>query len=225
MIINRAYVFRLYPTKEQQILINQTLGCSRLVYNHYLNKKIELYKEDKNNISCYDCIKDLNNMYNDYPFLKEVDSMSLRCALFDLDSAYKNFFKKNANFPKFKNRNRKNTYRTNMITNKCNGKIYNNIKVDLESRTITLPKLKNVKIRGYRNIDKITGRIINATIIRESDGTYYVFILTEEDKYIPPIKQPRIIGLDLGVKDLVITSNYEKYNNEKVIEKYEKILL
>lgn len=222
MIINRAYVFRLYPTKEQQILINQTLGCSRLVYNYYLNKKIELYKEDKSNIFCYDCIKDLNNMYNDYPFLKDVDSMSLRCALFDLDSAYKNFFKKNANFPKFKNRNRKNTYRTNMITNKCNGKIYNNIKIDLESRTITLPKLKNVKIRGYRNIDKITGRIINATIIRESDGTYYVSVLTEEDKFIPPIKQPRIIGLDLGVKDLVITSNYEKYKNEKVIEKYEK---
>lgn len=148
--------------------------------------------------------------------------MSLRCSLFDLDSAYKNFFKKNANFPKFKNRNRKNTYRTNMITNKCNGKIYNNIKVDLESRTIILPKLKNVKIRGYRNLDKITGRIINATIIRESDGTYYVSVLTEEDKYIPPIKQPRIIGLDLGVKDLVITSNYEKYKNEKVIEKYEK---
>ena len=222
MIINRAYVFRLYPTKEQQILINQTLGCSRLVYNHYLNKKIELYKEDKSNISCYDCIKDLNNMYNDYPFLKDVDSMSLRCALFDLDSAYKNFFKKNTNFPKFKNRNRKNTYRTNMITNKCNGKIYNNIKVDLESRTIILPKLKNVKIRGYRNLDKITGRIINATIIRESDGTYYISVLTEEDKFIPPIKQPRIIGLDLGVKDLVITSNYEKYKNEKVIEKYEK---
>ena len=63
MIINRAYVYRLYPTKEQQILINQTLGCSRLVYNYYLNKKIELYKEYKSNISCYDCIKDLNNMY------------------------------------------------------------------------------------------------------------------------------------------------------------------
>ena len=222
MIINRAYVFRLYPTKEQQILINQTLGCSRLVYNHYLNKKIELYKEDKSNISCYDCIKDLNNMYNDYPFLKDVDSMSLRCALFDLDSAYKNFFKGNSKYPKFKSRNKKNTYRTNMITNKCNGKIYNNIKVDLESRTIILPKLKNVKIRGYRNLDKITGRIINATIIRESDGTYYISVLTEEDKFIPPIKQPRIIGLDLGVKDLVITSNYEKYKNEKVIEKYEK---
>ena len=222
MIINRAYVFRLYPTREQQILINQTLGCSRLVYNHYLNKKIELYKENKSNISCYDCIKDLKNMYNDYPFLKDVDSMSLRCVLFDLDSAYKNFFKGNSKYPKFKNRNKKNTYRTNMIARECNGKIYNNIKIDLESRTITLPKLKNVKIRGYRNLDKITGRIINATIIRESDGTYYVSVLTEEDKYIPPFNPTRIIGLDLGVKDLVVTSEYEKYNNEKVIEKYEK---
>ena len=79
-----------------------------------------------------DSQKDLKSMYNDSPFLKDVDSMSLRCSLFDLDSAYKNFFKGNSKYPKFKNRNKKNTYRTNMITRECNGKIYNNIKVDLE---------------------------------------------------------------------------------------------
>ena len=65
----------------------------RLIYNYYLDKKIKEYENNKKNLSCYDCIKDLKNLYNDYPFLKEVDSMSLRCSLFDLDNAYQKFFK------------------------------------------------------------------------------------------------------------------------------------
>ena len=86
MIINRAYKFRLYPNLEQMILINKTFGCSRLVYNYYLNKKQTLYKEEKKSLSAQDTISDLKNLYIEYPFLKEVDSMSLRCALFDLDN-------------------------------------------------------------------------------------------------------------------------------------------
>ena len=93
MIINKAYKFRLYPNQKQKELINKTFGCTRLIYNYYLDKKINEYKTNKKSISSYDCIKDLKNLYNDYPFLKEVDSMSLRCSLFDLDNAYQKFFK------------------------------------------------------------------------------------------------------------------------------------
>ena len=93
MIINRAYEFRLYPTNEQKILVNKTFGCTRFIYNYYLDKKINEYKDKKNSLSCYDTIKDLKNLYIEYPFLKEVDSISLRCSLFDLDNAYNNFFK------------------------------------------------------------------------------------------------------------------------------------
>jgi putative transposase len=81
MIINKSYKFRLYPNKEQQELINKTLGCNRLVYNYYLNKKKEEYENNNKNITCYECIKNLTKIYADYPFLKEIDSISLRCSL------------------------------------------------------------------------------------------------------------------------------------------------
>ena len=222
MIINKGYKFRLYPNKEQAVLINKTLGCARLVYNYYLDKKINLYKDNKTSLSCYDCINDLKNFKIDHPFISEIDSMSLRCSLFNLDNSYKKFFKEGAGFPKFKSYNRKNSYRTNMIISEYKGNTYYNIKLDLENHTINLPKLKKIKIRGYRNLNKIDGRIINATISKESDGTYYVSVLVEENIILSEFRPKRIIGLDLGVKDLVITSNYEKYKNEKVIEKYEK---
>ena len=80
MLINRAYKFRLYPTNEQKELINKTFGCSRLVYNYYLNKKQELYKQDEKTLYCYDAIKDLKNLSKERPFLKEVDN------------GFKNFF-------------------------------------------------------------------------------------------------------------------------------------
>ena len=222
MKINKAYKFRLYPTNEQRILINKTFGCTRLVYNYYLNRKQELYKSEKKNLSSYDCIKDLKNLYIQYPFLKEVDSMSLRCALFDLDNSYQKFFKEKKGYPKYKSKFHKNSYRTNFITNVYKNKIYENIKLDLINKTITLPKLKEVKIRGYRNLKNIEGRAINATISKEKDNKYYVSVVFEQELEENKIKPNKIIGLDLGIKDLVITSDGEKYDNNKTMQKYEK---
>lgn len=221
MLINKAYKFRLYPNDEQKQLINKTFGCTRLVYNHYLNMKQELYKKDKQTLSCYDMIKDLKNLFNEKPFLKEIDSMALRTTLFDLDNAYKYFFKKNIGYPKYKSKYGKNSYRTNLITSSYKWKTYENIKIYLNNKTITLPKLKAVKIRGYRNKGELNGRIINATISKEA-GKYYVSVCVEENINIPEIIPTSIVGIDLGVKDLVITSNYEKYNNQKVLNKFEK---
>ena len=136
MKINKAYKFRLYPNDEQKILINKTFGCTRLVYNHYLNKKQELYKNEKKINSTYECIKDLKNLYIEYPFLKEVDSTTLRCALFDLDNAYKKLFKEKIGYPKYKSKYDRNTYRTNFVISMYKGKIYENIKLDLINKTI-----------------------------------------------------------------------------------------
>ena len=217
MKINKVYKFRLYPSNEQKILINKTFGCTRLVYNYYLNKKQELYKNEKKNLSSYDCIKDLKNLYIEYPFLKEVDSMSLRCALFDLDNSYQKFFKERMGYPKYKSKFDKNSYRTNFITNAYKNKIYENIKLDLINKTITLPKLKEVKIRGYRNLKNIQGRIINATISKEKDNKYYVSVVFDQEVEEKKIISNKIIGLDLGIKDLVITSDGKKYDNNKTI--------
>ena len=141
MIINRAYKFRVYPNTNQKEIINKTFGCTRFIYNYYLNKKQELYKNEKKSISTYECIKDIPTLYNERPYLKEIDSCSLRCALFDLDSSYNKFFKEKIGYPKYKNKYEKNSYRTNLITSTYKGKKYENIKLDLINKTITLPKL------------------------------------------------------------------------------------
>ena len=218
----KAYKFRLYLSNEQRILVDKTFGCTRLIYNHYLNMKQKEYEETKTIKSTFECIKDLKNLYVEKPFLKEVDSMSLRCAIFDLEDAYKRFYNKTGNYPRFKNKFGKNSYRTNYITSEYKGTKYENIKLDLVSKTITLPKLKEVRIRGYRNLDKIDGRIINATVSKDASDRYYVSVVVEEpDKKINNIPN-HIVGIDLGIKSLVVTSDGEKFNPLKPINKYEK---
>ena len=217
MNMYKSYQFRLYPNDKQIIQLQKTFGCTRLVYNHYLEKR------KKEHLTCFDTIKDLPNLYSEYPFLKEVDSCSLRCSLFDLEDAFKRFIKHQNNYPKFKGKySSKRSYRTNYITSTYKERKYENIKVDLKRKVITLPKLKEVKIRGYRNLESLPGRIINATISEYSSGKYYVSVLVEVNHLVAKIIPKRIVGIDLGIKDVVITSDGEKIKNEKIIEKYEK---
>lgn len=89
--ILKAYKYRIYPNKRQIELINKTIGCCRFVYNHYLNKKIEIYKSEQKSISYNICANDLTNLKKQYEWLKEVDSISLQQSLKDLDNAYQNF--------------------------------------------------------------------------------------------------------------------------------------
>lgn len=220
MKIYRAYKFRTYPNITQKELINQTLGCTRSVYNYYLNKKKETCEQQKMNISVKDCIKDLPNLYIDRPYLKEIDSMSLRTTLFDLDNAYQKFYKEKKGYPKYKSKYQKNSYRTNCIRSSYKGTTYENIKVDMLNHIITLPKLKDIKIRGYRKTKEIQGRIISATVSKESNR-YYVSIIYEQEIKDQKIIPKTIIGIDLGIKDLIITSEGEKIRNEKAILKYE----
>ena len=91
MKILKGYVFRMYPTKEQEALINKTIGCSRFIYNHFLDDKIKEYKETGKSKSAYDQIKLIPPLSKEYPFLKEVDSCALRNSLFNLEDAYKRF--------------------------------------------------------------------------------------------------------------------------------------
>ena len=169
MNMYKSYQFRLYPNDSQIIMIQKTFGCTRFVYNHYLEKR------KKRDLTCFDVIKDLPNLYLKYPFLKEVDSCSLRCSLFDLEDGFKRFIKHQNNYPKFKGKySSKRSYRTNYITSTYKERKYENIKVDLKRKVITLPKLKEVKIRGYRDLESLPGRIINATISEYSSGSIQV---------------------------------------------------
>ena len=169
--------------------------------------------------------KELKELVLDYPFLKEVDSMALRCSVFNLEDSYKNYFSKRSAYPSFKNKFSKQSYRTNCITSVYKNKKYSNIKIDIKEKMIKVPKLGLVKIRGYRNLNELTDRIINITIEKEKTNKYYVSVITKKEEEIPKkITPTSIVGIDLGIKDLVVTSNGEKYPNPKEINKREKRL-
>lgn len=222
MKINKAYVFRMYPTSEQQELLEKSFGVARYIYNYYLNESINNYKETKEPINAYKMIKTLPNLQKQYSWLKEVDSTLLRTSIFDLEDAYKRFFKMGNGYPKFKSKQRSRlSYRTSNMVSKYKGKEYHSIELNLNNKTIKLPKLKEVKIRGYRNMTNFLGRIINATIYKEANK-YYVSLCVQEEKLVSPFKLNRAVGIDVGIKDLAVTSDGLVFTNEKIIKKYEK---
>ena len=202
----RGYIFRMYPTKEQQVLIEKSFGTSRYIYNHFLEESIKLGK-----MNAYELIKKIPELTKENIWLKEVDSCLLRSSIFDLDKAYQKRDKEEKGLPKFKSKNKsRKSYRTNTYKNKK----YESIKLDLERKTITLPKLKEVKVRGYRKLNKINGRIINVTVYKEADK-YYVSVCAKEVVIAPAIIPSSIVGIDVGIKNLAITSDGKIYNNLK----------
>lgn len=216
--MEKTYKFRIYPNKEQELLIQKTFGCSRFVYNYYLAKRIELYKTDKSTMNYNQCSNDLKNLKVDYSWLREVDSIAIQSSLKDLDQAYQNFFKRvkqgvsKAGFPRFKSKkdNRK-SYKTKFTNN--------NIQV-LEKQ-IKLPKLGLVKCKVSK---QIKGRIVNATISQNPSGKYFVSVCCT-DVNIPQYSPTgAVVGIDLGIKEFAITSDGVHIENNKFLKKSEKKL-
>ena len=215
----KSFKFRIYPNKEQTILLNKSFGCTRFVYNYYLsNIKENKYQDAYSNISDY-----VNYLKYEYVFLQEVDSTLIRKTLFHLDDNLKKYYNNGFGYPKYKSKFDKNSYTTNAIYRNYNDKVYCNIELDLVNRKIKLPKLKWIDIRGYRNTESINGKIVNATISREKNDKYYVSVLfnmidIKNKEFIPR----SIIGIDLGIKKLLTLSDGISIDNNRYIEKYEK---
>ena len=203
MKIYKSYKFRMYPNKEQEELINKTIGSCRFIYNYFLDKKVS---------NAYSGIKLIPELSKEKTFLKEVDSCALRNSVFNLEDAYKRYYKNLGGYPKFKIRGIHNSYKTNNIKSTYKGKCYNSIKLDLKNKTITLPKLKEVPIRGYRTKKEFNG-LIKSAIIRKEGDKYYVSVLVEENIIIPQFNSNSIVGIDLGIKDFLVTSHNEKIKN------------
>ena len=214
MKILKSYKYRIYPNKEQEILIQKTFGCCRFVYNQTLAYRIELYKTQGKSLSRFDCeAYMIHNLKTKHEWLLEPDKFALSSAIENLDNAYQMFFKKHTGFPKFKSRhNHKQSYTTKMTNN--------NIEVSFEKNQIKLPKLRWIKAKLHR---KFVGRIKRATISQNPSGRYFVSVLVEQE-YLPLPTTGSAVGLDLGIKDLVITSDGKKYANPKIFAKYEKKL-
>ena len=211
-----GYKYRIYPNKEQEILIQKTFGCCRFVYNELLEYKIKLYKEENKNVNKIDCNNYCNRVLkNKYEFLREVDKFSLTNSIYNMDVAFSNFLKQRSGFPKYKSK--KNNYKS-YKTNNGNEK---SIEVDFELNRIKIPKLKWIKSKIHR---KFNGKIKSATVSKNPSGKYFISVLVEEDKNKIKEFSDLNIGIDLGLKDLVITSNGDKFDNIKTTQKYAKKL-
>ena len=210
--MNKAYKYRLYPNKEQAILINKTFGCVRFVYNrmHADRKAIyEKYKDDREALKRqkYPMPADYKK---EFPWLKEVDSLALANAQLNLNRAYNNFFRdKSVGFPKFKSKHHdKKSY----TTNNQKGTIR-----FIDSKAIRLPKLKDVRIKMHRPLPQNV-IIKSATISQTPTGKYYIAIVVQYEVQIKPIT-PTVettIGLDYSSKALFVDSktnspDYPKY--------------
>ena len=211
MIITRAYKIRLYPNKAQRIFFNKSFGCCRVIYNEML---YELQNAYKNGIVLNKC--DLfKKIKQKYSWMKNSDSQGLCNTYQDLNNAYTNFFNKRAKFPKFKKKKDKNSYRNGMMQKTIEKLIPN-------KNHIRIPKAGLVEFREDYDFTKLNIlKIYNLTIERSKTNKYYCSICVDVDQ--EEYKHTgEIIGIDLGIKDLIIDSNGNKYLNPKYQIKVEK---
>lgn len=207
----KAYKYRIYPNKQQEEQIQKTFGCCRFVYNQTLAYRKDRYEQSKKSMNKTSCNNYVNQVLKkEYEWLREVDKFALTNSVYHMDDAYQKFFKEHIGFPKFKSKkNHRKSYTTN-FTNK-------NIEVSFENNKIKLPKLKWVKAKVHR---EFVGQIKCATISQVPSGKYYVSILVETE-HIPMESVDSKVGVDLGIKDLLITSAGKKIDNIRTTKKYE----
>ena len=204
-IRHKAYKFRLYPNHEQKQLFAKTFGCSRAIWNMMLADKIKHYEETKETLYSTPA-----QYKEEFPWLREVDSLALSNVQLNLERAYKNFFRSGFGFPKFKKKSQRQSYKTNN----------QNGSVALENGHIKLPKIGWVKVKAHR---QTKGIIKSVTISMTPTEKYYVSILCETE-ITPLLKTNSSVGIDLGISDFAILSTGEKIGNHKFLNQLSKKL-
>ena len=215
----KGYKYRIYPNKQQEEQIQKTFGCKRFVYNQCLSYREEKYKNENISLSKIECNNWKNQILKkEYKWLNEVDKFALDNAVIDMDNAYQKFIREHIGFPKFKS---KKDYYKSYKTNFTNTTAGGNIRVDFNNGKILLPKLKWVKTKIHR---EFIGKIKSATISQVPSGKYFVSVLVDT-KHTPMESTGCTIGIDLGIKDLLITSDGDKFDNIHTTNKYEDKLI
>lgn len=204
--MNKAFLYRTYPTKDQEELIKKTIGSSRFIYNKLVEWGNNAYEEFKQNGTTNNQIPLVSSFKTEYEFLKEVDDYALANARRNYISARTNFFSslkgkrkgKKLKAPVFKSKNKsKWSYKTSFS--------HNNIR--MEDDNIRIPKIGILKLKYHR---ELSGRIISATITEMRDGSFYISILTEVDnkqKQLTLKANPKVIGLDMSMDKFYVSSD------------------
>lgn len=209
--INRTYKLRLYPNREQAELLAKHFGCTRFVYNHFLNQRKEQYRLTGKSDNFYAQERSLTKLKKQEvtAWLREVNSQSLQFALRSLETAYTNFFQNRAKFPSFKSKHAKKSFTVPQYVSIVGGRLF-------------IPKFKDgIKCRVHR---EIMGKVGKATISKTPSGKYFVSVFTEEE-YVTPVKKTgKAVGVDMGLKDLLITSDGETFKNNRYVKRYESKL-
>lgn len=208
----KAYRYRLYPTKTQEVLLAKHFGCARYIYNYGLERKIKSYSETKKSISRFAIQADLPKLKKSEAtkWLSEVNSLSLQAALLNLDMAFTRFFRKKKGFPKFKSkRDARQSFQ-----------VPQNTEVDYDANRVFLPKFKEgIKCKFDR---RFSGKIKTSTISRTPTGKYFISILVETEDTIPnkaPIDENKAVGVDLGIKTFATLSDGTEIQNPKYLKK------
>ena len=211
----KAYKYRIYPTKAQKTLIEKHFGSTRFLYNYFLDYRQKEYAKGNKKVGYMITQAELTKLkkLDEYKWLNECGSQALQMALRNLDSAFTRFFKKQGSYPKYKSK--KHTHQS--FTAPQNIKVANN--------RVYLPKFTKdgLKVKLHRQIpDNAT--LKQATISRQNNQ-YFISILIDDTIAIPkPTKAKNAVGLDMGISDLIITSDGKKYENKKYFIKSQKRL-
>ncbi len=216
----KAIKIRIYPSEEQAIYIARLLGTCRFVYNNVLAYKVEEYNTHKKNVSFGDMGRKMVAMKESFPWIKESHSKVLQQALINLDSAYKSFFKNGAGFPRFKSKHD--------TRQSCRFPVdaFSGIK---GNRVSIIKSLKDILFacskRDERYLNRNQKNVRSATLSRTTTGKYFLSILVDGD-FAPRQSVPKndIVGIDLGIKDFIVTSEGERFANLKLIRSNEKRL-
>ena len=222
----RAIKIRLYPNKTQEQEFNKTLGSYRFVYNHMLARKQEAYNTDKTNLGLNELSKYFHGILlkdDQYQWLKEQNTKVMKQSIRQMLTAYDKFFKEHKGFPNFKSKRDK---QSALFPYEAISK--NNT---FEVRKITLTKnLKNIKFRCsdlyFKRLQIYKDNIRSATLSKTKSGCYTLSVLIEmnDNEFVKFNKTSRDVGIDLGVKDFVITSDGEVFENKRFFKKDEKKL-
>jgi putative transposase len=206
----KSFKYKIKPNEEQIVLLNKHFGSVRFIYNYYLNERKVEYETNKQTLNYYHNANSLTKLkkMEEFKWLKEISSQSLQYSLKCLEGSYNGFFKGRTKFPRFKSKHDKNSFCVPQYTKVIDGKLI-------------IPKFKDpIKMIQDR---KFKGEIRQCTISKTSTGEYFVSILVEGD-HKKFEKTGQMVGIDLGIKDLIITSDGYKYKNNRWTKTYERKL-